>query len=251
MRLYPLLCIAALAACSQTPDTMPTTANSNPATDSVVIHPIHHASLVLRAGATTIYVDPYDGAPRYAGEPAPDLVLITDIHPDHLDTATLAGLSLGHARFVVPQAVMDQLPARYKANARVLANGDHMEEQGIGIEAVPMYNLPGPREHFHEKGRGNGYVITALGKRIYVSGDTEDIPEMRALTHIDVAFVCMNLPYTMTVEQAADAVLTFKPKVVYPFHYRGPDGLSDVQHFKQLVNAVDPRIEVRLVDWYK
>jgi len=109
-----------------------------------------------------------------------------------------------------------------------------------------MYNLTADRLKYHNKGRGNGYVVTVGGKRIYISGDTEDIPEMRALKNIDVAFVCMNLPYTMTEEQAASAVREFKPKIVYPFHYRG----SDVEKFKKLVGE-DSGVEVRLRDWYQ
>jgi L-ascorbate metabolism protein UlaG (beta-lactamase superfamily) len=119
-----------------------------------------------------------------------------------------------------------------------------VEKFGVKIEAVPMYNLTAARLRFHNKGRGNGYVMTFGGKRVYVSGDTEDIPEMRALKNIDAAFVCMNLPYTMTPEQAADAVREFKPKVVYPYHYRG----SDTAQFKKLVGDAS---EVRLRDWYK
>ncbi len=102
---------------------------------------------------------------------------------------------------------------------------------------------------YHEKGRGNGYVITVDNKRIYISGDTEDIKEMRSLKDIDYAFVCMNLPYTMTVNQAASAVLEFKPKIVFPYHYRGKDGLSNVERFKNLV-SMDKKIEVVLMDWY-
>ncbi len=109
-----------------------------------------------------------------------------------------------------------------------------------------MYNLTRERLRFHAKGRGNGYVLTVGGKRVYISGDTEDIPEMRKLEKIDVAFVCMNLPYTMTVQQAADAVRAFKPKVTYPYHHRG----SDVAEFKRLVNA-QPGIDVRIREWYR
>ena len=115
-----------------------------------------------------------------------------------------------------------------------------------------MYNLPESEDSRHTKGRGNGYVLTFGDKRIYISGDTEDIAEMRALKDIDYAFVCMNLPYTMNIEQAADAVLEFKPGVVYPFHYRGGGGkFSDVDAFKTLVNNSDSSIEVRVRDWYK
>jgi L-ascorbate metabolism protein UlaG (beta-lactamase superfamily) len=113
-----------------------------------------------------------------------------------------------------------------------------------------MYNLPNDSTARHPKGRGNGYILTLGDKKFYISGDTEDIPEMRSLKNIDVAFVCMNLPYTMSIEQAANAVLAFKPKIVYPYHYRGQDGFSDIQKFKTLVNNGDASIDVRLKDWY-
>ena len=132
----------------------------------------------------------------------------------------------------------------------MLNNGSSMDWQGITIEAIPMYNLPETDDSRHPKGRGNGYVLTLGGKKLYISGDTEDISEMRSLKGIDVAFVCMNLPYTMDINQAASAVLEFKPKVVYPYHYRGQGGLSDVDQFKKLVNTGDKKIEVRLAKWY-
>ena len=132
-----------------------------------------------------------------------------------------------------------------RKGATVMANGQTGELLGVKIEAIPMYNLTAERLKFHNKGRGNGYVVTLGGKRIYLSGDTEDIPEMRALKNIDVAFVCMNLPYTMTVEQAARAVRAFKPRIVYPYHYRG----SDINKFKTLVGT-DVGVEVRLREWY-
>ena len=113
-----------------------------------------------------------------------------------------------------------------------------------------MYNLPESPDSRHVKGRGNGYVLSFDKKLVYISGDTEDIPEMRDLKHIEVAFVCMNLPYTMDVDQAADAVLDFKPRIVYPYHYRGSSGLSDVGYFQNLINEGDKHIEVRLRNWY-
>ena len=113
-----------------------------------------------------------------------------------------------------------------------------------------MYNLREEALKFHEKGRGNGYILNIGGKRIYISGDTEDIPEMRSLNDIDIAFVCMNLPWTMSVENAASAVLDFKPEVVYPYHYRGTNGLSDIQNFKEIVEESSTEIDVRLLNWY-
>ena len=113
-----------------------------------------------------------------------------------------------------------------------------------------MYNLPEDADSRHTKGRGNGYIVTVGGKKMYISGDTEDITEMRALRGIDVAFVCMNLPYTMDVDQAADAVLEFKPKMVYPYHYLGQGGLNDIEKFKSLVDKTNAGVEVRLRNWY-
>ena len=214
------------------------------------IIPVTHGSLVLKWNNKTIYVDPYGGAAGFAGNAQPDLVLITDIHPDHMDLKTLEGLDLKKATFVVPQAVADMLPGTYKEKVVVLKNGAQTQQNEISIKAIPMYNLPDTTDARHPKGRGNGYILNMGGKNIYLSGDTEDIKEMRALKNIDVAFVCMNLPYTMDINKAASAVLAFKPKVVYPYHYRGQTGLSDVAGFKKMVNDKNKNIEVRLREWY-
>ena len=198
-----------------------------------------------------IFMDPYSGAEAYKDLGQANMIVITDIHQDHLDPTTLAALDISKLKLVIaPQAVVDKLPENLKKIAKVLENGKTLTESGIKIEAIPMYNLPEEPEAKHPKGRGNGYVFTFGDKRVYVSGDTEDIQEMRQLKNIDVAFVCMNLPYTMDVKQAASAVLEFKPKIVYPFHYRGKDGMSDTEEFKKLVNAGDSGIDVRLRNWY-
>ncbi len=173
-----------------------------------------------------------------------------DIHGDHFDTKTLEALDENKAKLIVPQAVADKLPAALKGKTVVLNNGKTITQMGIRIEAIPMYNLPQSADAKHTKGRGNGYVLTFGNKRIYISGDTSGIPEMRGLKNIDVAFVCMNLPYTMDIKEAAEAVLDFKPKVVYPYHYRGQNGLSDTEGFKKMVNDKNKNIEVRLRDWY-
>lgn len=213
----------------------------------LTVQPINHATLVLGYNNTTIYVDPTGGAEAFGGMAKPSLILITDIHGDHLDSATLVAINASDAKYVVPQAVADKLPpAINKQNVVVLNNDQTTTQQNIAIKAIPMYNLPEAPDAFHTKGRGNGYVLTIGGKNIYISGDTEAIPEMRALKNIDVAFVCMNLPYTMDVQQAAEGVLAFKPKIVYPYHYRG----QDVNTFKSLVNAGDANIDVRLRNWY-
>ena len=217
----------------------------------IKITPILHSTMVLQWKDLTIFSDPYGGADQFADFGAPDIILITDIHGDHLNAETLGGLDLANAELIAPQAVIDQLGNISFKKVHALANGRNTSWGSIKVEAIPMYNLPETDDSRHPKGRGNGYVLTLGGKRIYISGDTEDVPEMRQLKNIDVAFVCMNLPYTMDVDQAADAVLAFKPRVVYPFHYRGGEGkFSDVEQFKKLVNAGDKDIEVRLVEWY-
>lgn len=226
---------------------------------SVHIVPIEHASLIIEwnadrgAGSNeNIYVDPVGDMSKYAGRPGADTILITDVHGDHFSTSTIRALMNQDTDLIVPQAVKDQLPADLASRAKVLANGEKLDSLHLGIEAIPMYNLPSAENAtFHTKGRGNGYVLERQdGIRVYIAGDTAGTPEMRAMQNIDIALVPMNLPYTMSVEEAADAVLAFKPRTVYPYHYRGPSGLSDVGKFKQLVNAGDPNINVVLADWY-
>jgi L-ascorbate metabolism protein UlaG (beta-lactamase superfamily) len=214
----------------------------------LTIQPITHATLALSYQKKNIYVDPTGGAAAFKGMAAPDMILITDIHADHFDPKTIEAINTKKAIIVLPQAVADLLPATMdKKKLVILKNGDKSMQSGISISAVPMYNLPGaPNEKNHTKGRGNGYILIIGGKTVYISGDTADTPEMRALTNIDIAFVCMNLPYTMDVNSAAQGVLAFKPKVVYPYHYRG----QDVNAFKTLVNNVDKSIDVRLRNWY-
>jgi L-ascorbate metabolism protein UlaG (beta-lactamase superfamily) len=217
---------------------------------SLTIQPINHATFVMTVGGKVIYVDPVGGASIFSGLGAPDMILITDIHGDHMDSATIAAVMKPGTIVVAPQAVADKLPAYEKANLKVMHNGDNATVLGFPITALPMYNLPESPTAMHTKGRGNGYVINIGGKHIYISGDTQGIPEMRSLKNIDIAFVCMNLPYTMDVKEAADAVLAFQPKIVYPYHYRGKDGMSDVMQFKTLVDAGNKGIEVRLRNWY-
>ncbi len=216
---------------------------------NIAITPMHHASLAISLNDTNILIDPApqgDNAQAtidaIGAMPAPQVILLTHAHGDHFNLDVLSAVT-GDATIVAPAVVADQLPETLKAKARVLANGETAEVAGVTIEAVPMYNTTEGRLQYHEKGVGNGYVLTIGGKRIYIAGDTEDIPEMRALTAIDAAFIPMNLPYTMTVEQAADAVKAFKPGIVYPYHY----GESDVNQFKSLVGDAS---DVRLLDWY-
>ena len=219
-------------------------------TSEIEIHPISHATAVISWGETTIYLDPVGGVQAFEGMDAADMVLITDIHGDHMDAETLAALNLQNVPVITPQAVKDELPDSLAARVTVMNNGETMEQNGISIEAIPMYNLRDEAKQFHPMGRGNGYVLEKDGQRLYIAGDTEDIPEMRNLENIDIALVPMNLPYTMPVDAAADAVIEFAPAKVYPYHFRGKDGKADVNKFKELVNTGNSEVEVVLADWY-
>ncbi|ATB31313.1 MBL fold metallo-hydrolase [Melittangium boletus] len=213
---------------------------------NLIIHPINHATLALGWSSKTIYVDPVGDAARFAGLPAANVILVTDVHADHLSAETLTALAIpNHTLIIAPQAVYDALPPALQAVTRVLANDATTNVEDLIIEARPMYNTTPERVNFHTKGRGNGYLLTTGDRRVYIAGDTEDIPEMRALRGIDVAFLPMNLPYTMTVQQAADAVREFKPTIVYPYHFRD----SDLAEFSRWVGT-DAGVEVRLREWY-
>jgi L-ascorbate metabolism protein UlaG (beta-lactamase superfamily) len=207
----------------------------------VKITPLYHASTLIQAAGQTIYIDPAKPA-KLDGLPKADLILITQIHPDHFDPDSIATLSKSGTEVLAPPSVVQKLPA-----AHAIANGQTQQWNQWTIEAVPAYNLrrgPAPRLLYHPRGRGNGYILSYGGKRIYFSDDTEVTPEMRALKNIDLAFVCMNLPYTMPPEEAAEGVRAFHPKVVIPYHYRG----SDLKVFQQ--HLAGSGIEVRLLEWY-
>jgi L-ascorbate metabolism protein UlaG (beta-lactamase superfamily) len=211
------------------------------AAGAVEITPIFHASMMIQAGGDTIYVDPAPPA-NISGLKPGGLILITDIHGDHMNVADVAALSDANTEIIAPAAVQAKV-----TNAKVIANGESTEWHKWKITAVPMYNIHNNMPSgtpYHPKGRGNGYILTYGGNNFYIAGDTEGTPEMRALKNIEVAFIPMNLPYTMTPEDAADAVKAFKPKVVIPYHYRG----QDVQKFANALNGTG--IEVRLLDWY-
>lgn len=217
----------------------------------VTVIPISHASLALAWGGELLFSDPVGDIALYAETGAPSIILVTDIHGDHLNVETLEGLITPNTVVIAPQAVADNFTETLLNQTVILGNTETTEQKGFSIEAIPMYNLPDQGvEIRHEKGRGNGYLIERGGMRVYIAGDTADIPEMRALTNIDIAFVPMNLPYTMDIQRAANAVLDFAPKKVYPYHYRGQDGLADVEAFKNLVITGNSNIEVILADWY-
>ncbi len=213
----------------------------------LTVHPVSHASFVMETPAGVIYVDPVGEASQYEDFPAADLILITHEHGDHYNAETLEALMGGDTHLLTNPAVAEMLPEGLEAD-EVLANGDSTTWNEIGIDAIPAYNTTEGRTNFHPEGRDNGYVLTMGDFRVYISGDTEDIPEMRALEDIDLAFLCMNLPFTMTAEQAADAVAEFQPAYVYPYHYRGRDGgTQDPEHFAELVGEAT---QVKMGDWY-
>lgn len=212
----------------------------------VTIHPISHASFVMETPFGTIIVDPVGEVALYDGLPEPDLILITHEHGDHYNADTLAGLRSTNLQVITNPAVLDMLDNT--DNASALANGEEGTWGDVSIQAIAAYNTTEDRLNFHPQGRDNGYVVDLGGFRVYISGDTEDVPEMRALEDIDLAFVCMNLPFTMDVAAAADAVREFAPTAVYPYHYRGRDnGTQDPQEFADLVGDA---AEVKMGPWY-
>ncbi len=215
------------------------------ANGDVTFHPVSHASFIMTWNGKVIYCDPVGGATAFQSLPRADLVLVTHSHGDHYEAATISAVKKPDCVLLAPPGVVQSLPTSLKSGATALANGVTTNLLDLTVEAVPAYNLTST---WHGKGAGNGYILTLGGKRVYVSGDTEDTPEVRGLRDIDVAFVCMNLPYTMSVDKAASAVREFQPKVVYVYHYRGYSS-SDVNRFKQLVGTDRP-IEVRLRNWY-
>lgn len=232
---------------SPTSPTPPTSPPPAPADDTlatsagvVKIHPINHATLRLEIADKIVWIDPTTKADLTG--PKADLVLITDIHGDHHDPAGLDAVRKPESVIVAPKAVADKVPG-----AVALANGETRDLGFVRVEAIPMYNLtrgPAAGKLFHDKGRGNGYVLTVGDRRIYISGDTECTPEMKALKNIDVAFVCMNLPYTMPPAEAAECVAAFKPRILYPYHYRD-------SNLDELTRPLaDSGVEVRRRDWY-
>jgi L-ascorbate metabolism protein UlaG (beta-lactamase superfamily) len=205
-------------------DTIPTSAGDLEVTF------VGHGTLYFGFGGKVIHVDPFGRLADYATLPKADLVLVTHAHGDHLDTAALAAVRKPETRLLVAPACEGKVEG-----ATVLRNGEKEMLLGVTVEAVPAYNLVHKRPDgtpFHPKGEGNGYVLTFGKTRVYVAGDTENVPEMKALTAIDVAFLPMNLPYTMTPEMVAGAVRAFRPKVLYPYHFGETDTARLVELLK-------------------
>jgi len=198
-----------------------------------------HGSLMMVFGGKIIYVDPFSEVADYSQLPKAALVLITHDHYDHLDPKALAAI-LGPGTEVV---AAKSCAGKVK-DALIIANGETTTALGLMIEAVPAYNIVHKRPDgapFHPRGAGNGYIITFGDKRVYIAGDTENTPEMKALKNIDVAFLPMNLPYTMTPEMVADAARAFRPKILYPYHL----GETDTSKLVKLLKG-EKKIEVRI-----
>ena len=202
---------------------------------------IGHGSLMFSFGGKIIHVDPFSHMADYSKIPQADLILLTHEHPDHLDIKALDRLRTDRTKIILTEKCAQQVKG-----GTIMQNGDVKTVGGLKIEAIPAYNLVHIRSEgvpFHPKGNGNGYVITFGDKKIYVAGDTENIPEMKQLKDIDCAFLPMNLPYTMTPEMVADAAKAFKPKVLYPYHYHF--GKTDLPRLVELMKDT-PEVEIRI-----
>jgi L-ascorbate metabolism protein UlaG (beta-lactamase superfamily) len=194
---------------------------------------------MLAFNGHTIYIDPFSAVADYSELPEADLVLITHEHPDHLDLQALAAVRRAQTEIVLSESCAGQVEGGI-----VMRNGDRRSAMGIPIEAVPAYNtvhMRGDGQPFHPQGVGNGYIMTFGDTRIYVAGDTENIPEMSKLQNIDYAFLPMNLPFTMTPEMVAEAAKAFRPKVLYPYHY----GETDTSKLVDILKG-ERDIEVRV-----
>lgn len=202
----------------------------------LTIYFIKHASLMFDFNGKIIYADPVNSYADYNKFPKADIILITHHHPDHMDEKAINTLTKNETQMVITKTIYETLK-----KGIVLKNGDKKNIEGIEIEAIPAYNTTAGRDIYHPKGRDNGYVITLGNKRIYIAGDTENIPEMSSLKDIDIAFLPMNQPYTMLPEQVAEATRRIKPKILYPYHY----GNTDVSILQKLL-ANDKNIDIRI-----
>lgn len=243
-----VLAVCTGAAMASKTDTIPTSKGP------LEIQAIHHASLMLTWNGKHILVDPApandagDAAAEFKSLPKPDVIVYTHSHYDHFSAAILGVVAWPGAVIVAPQEVYDAVPLPLQVKVQMMKNGDKITAGGIPVEAVPMYNTTPERAKFHPERLGNGYILTLGGKRIYIAGDTEETPELAHLPNIDAAFLPMNLPYTETVDAAAKWVKDFKPRVVYPYHFRNADGTkSDLAAFKADVAGAS---DVRVLDWY-
>ena len=200
---------------------------------------IGHGTLMLRFRDKIIHVDPVGRYADYSLLPKADIILVTHEHGDHLDTQAIEEILTEKTEIILTEKCMKQVDS-----GMIMKNGDVKIVHGLKVEAVPAYNIAHMRSEgkpFHPKGEGNGYIITFGDKRIYIAGDTENTPEMKGLKNIDIAFLPMNLPYTMTPEMVSDAAKAFRPKILYPYHY----GNTDTSRLIELLKD-DKDIEVRI-----
>lgn len=200
---------------------------------------IGHGTLMFEFGGKVFHIDPYGRLADYSVLPKADLILITHEHGDHLDIRAIASIRKENTALILTETCAEKVEG-----GRVMKNGDTKTVLGIKIEAVPAYNIKNKRDSgdpFHPKGRGNGYVLTLGDRRVYLAGDTENTPEMMSLKNIDIAFLPMNLPYTMSPGMVADAAKAFKPKILYPYHY----GQTDTSILGELLKD-EIEIEVRI-----
>lgn len=202
----------------------------------LVITCIGHGTLMMEFDGKVIHIDPVGQYADYSKLPKADFILVTHDHGDHLDAQSIKLISKENTEVVLPEISKSKL-----GFGTVMNNGEKKAVQGIPVEAVPAYNIKHLRDEnmpFHPKGNGNGYVLAFGDKKVYVAGDTENTPEMKALQNIDIAFLPMNLPYTMTPEMVADAAKTFKPKILYPYHF-GKTDTNELLKLLEKENAVE------------
>ena len=244
MPVIALLPLVLLLLCA---DATTVTAAEGPPTDRIATSAgpldltfLGHGTLMLTFKDTVLHVDPYGKVADYAALPRADLVLLTHDHADHLDQAALALVRTPVTDIVLPPVCADRVQG-----GLILKNGETRTVRGITVTAVPAYNLVHHRDNgepFHPRGAGNGYLLDFGDTRLYVAGDTENTPEMAALKDVDIAFLPMNLPYTMTPEMVADAARSFRPRILYPYHY----GDTDPQRLVELLrDQADIEVRVR------
>jgi L-ascorbate metabolism protein UlaG (beta-lactamase superfamily) len=200
---------------------------------------VGHASLYFTLNELVVHIDPYSRVADYSLLPKADVILITHEHRDHLDTS-----AINQVRKENTEIILNENSFNLLGEGKAIKNGETISLSGFEVEAVPAYNIINLRDNgqpYHPKGIGNGYVVSIAGKRIYIAADTENIPEMADLSDIDIAFLPMNLPFTMTPEMTAQAALSFKPRILYPYHF----GKTDTNIFLELLSEV-PEIEVRI-----
>ena len=219
--------------------------------EEVIINPINHATMVLQWWDTTMYIDPAEAMESYESYPEPSVILLTHSHPDHFLNDVLQQLTADNSvQIIATSDVYDQMPAELQERTLTMANGENVNQWEFFIEAVPAYNVREEAKQFHPEGRDNGYILEKDGTTLYISWDTGDTPELRALQDIDIGFLSMNLPYTMSIDSAIWAINEFQPRYVFPYHFKWEQWLADVERLKSEVEANNSNIQVILADWY-